>query len=163
MNLLITGAWTSKYIDEIEEEGHKVLFMQQEKDKLPCAYDWPEGIICNGLFLYHPLSRFTNLRYIQLTSAGLDRVPMQDILKRKIEIHSARGVYSVPMAEFAVAGVWICIKTWTAWTSKKHALIKNRQVRNRRQQGPHCRLWQRGHRVRQVQGLVAITGVDRPG
>ena len=105
MNLLITGAWTSKYIDEIEEEGHKVLFMQQEKDKLPCAYDWPEGIICNGLFLHHPLSRFTNLRYIQLTSAGLDRVPMQEILKRKIEIHSARGVYSVPMAEFAVAGV----------------------------------------------------------
>ena len=131
MNLLITGAWTSKYIDEIEEEGHKVLFMQQEKDKLPCAYDWPEGIICNGLFLYHPLSRFTNLRYIQLTSAGLDRVPMQDILKRKIEIHSARGVYSVPMAEFAVAGVLDLYKDMDRFRDqqKNHAWIKNRQVR----------------------------------
>lgn len=131
MNLLITGAWTSKYIDEIEEEGHKVLFMQQEKDKLPCAYDWPEGIICNGLFLHHPLSRFTNLRYIQLTSAGLDRVPMQEILKRKIEIHSARGVYSVPMAEFAVAGVLDLYKNMDRFRDqqKKHAWIKNRQVR----------------------------------
>ena len=131
MNLLITGAWTSKYIDEIEEEGHKVLFMQQEKDKLPCAYDWPEGIICNGLFLHHPLSRFTNLRYIQLTSAGLDRVPMQDILKRKIEIHSARGVYSVPMAEFAVAGVLDLYKNMDRFRDqqKNHAWIKNRQVR----------------------------------
>lgn len=131
MNLLITGAWTSKYIDEIEEEGHKVLFMQQEKDKLPCAYDWPEGIICNGLFLHHPLSRFTNLRYIQLTSAGLDRVPMQDILKRKIEIHSARGVYSVPMAEFAVAGVLDLYKDMDRFRDqqKNHAWIKNRQVR----------------------------------
>ena len=131
MNLLITGAWTSKYIDEIEEEGHKVLFMQQEKDKLPCAYDWPEGIICNGLFLHHPLSRFTNLRYIQLTSAGLDRVPMQEILKRKIEIHSARGVYSVPMAEFAVAGVLDLYKNMDRFRDqqKNHAWIKNRQVR----------------------------------
>ena len=34
MNLLITGAWTSKYIDEIEEEGHKVLFMQKRQAPL---------------------------------------------------------------------------------------------------------------------------------
>ena len=145
MNLLITGAWTSKYIDEIEEEGHKVLFMQQEKDKLPCAYDWPEGIICNGLFLHHPLSRFTNLRYIQLTSAGLDRVPVQEVLERKIEIHNARGATAFLWQSLRSRECWICIKTWTGSGTSKACLIKNPRCGNWRQQGPHCRMRQRGH------------------
>ena len=107
MNLLITGAWTDakSHIKEIELAGHIVEFMQQEKNPLPCSYDWVEGVICNGLFLHHPISRFTNLRYIQLTSAGYDRVPMEEIDRRHIEIHNARGVYSIPMAEFVLARV----------------------------------------------------------
>ena len=107
MNLLITGAWqdAKNHIPAIEKMGHTVRFMQQEKDELPCEASWAEGVICNGLFLYHPLSFFTNLRYIQLTSAGYDRVPMDEVEARGIEIHNARGVYSIPMAEFAVAGV----------------------------------------------------------
>lgn len=107
MNLLITGAWNDgkKYIDEIKAMGHQVVFMQYEKDALPCAYDWVEGVVCNGLFLSHPIENFPNLRYIQLTSAGFDRVDMDYVVAHGIEIHNARGVYSIPMAEFALCGV----------------------------------------------------------
>ena len=107
MNLLITGAWTDakSHIEEIEAMGHRVAFLQQEADELPCAPDWVEGVVCNGLFLHHPIDRFTNLRFIQLTSAGFDRVDMDHVQAHGIEIHNARGVYSIPMAEFAVSGV----------------------------------------------------------
>lgn len=107
MRLLITGAWqqAQAHIDEIRALGHEVAFLQQEKDVLPCDPDWVEGLICNGLFLHHSIEQFTNLRYIQLTSAGYDRVPMDYVNARHIEIHNARGVYSIPMAEFAVASV----------------------------------------------------------
>ena len=107
MNLLVTGAWSGgkNCIAELEEMGHSVRFMQFEKDDLPCAYDWVECVICNGLFLYHPIERFTNLKYIQLTSAGFDRVDTDYVKAHNIEIHNARGVYSVPMAEFALSGV----------------------------------------------------------
>lgn len=107
MKLLITGAWNDgkNYIDEIKAMGHEVVFMQYEKDALPCEYDWVEGVICNGLFLFHPIEKFPNLRYIQLTSAGFDRVDMDYVKVHGIEIHNARGVYSIPMAEFAICGV----------------------------------------------------------
>ena len=107
MNLLITGAWNDgkKYIDEIKAMGHQVVFMQYEKDALPCAYDWVEGVVCNGLFLSHPIENFPNLRYIQLTSAGFDRVDMDYVAAHGIEIYNARGVYSIPMAEFVLCGV----------------------------------------------------------
>ena len=107
MNLLVTGAWSDgkNCISELEAMGHSVCFMQFEKDDLPCPYDWVEGVICNGLFLTHPIEKFPNLRYIQLTSAGFDRVDMDYVKAHGIEIHNARGVYSIPMAEFALCGV----------------------------------------------------------
>ena len=107
MNLLITGAWqhASMFIPKLIEQGHEVFFLQNEADVLPCNPEWVEGIIGNGIFLQHPISSFPNLKFIQLTSAGFDRVPMDYVKENGIEIHNARGVYSVPIAEFAVAGV----------------------------------------------------------
>lgn len=133
MNLLITGAWqeAKEYIKKIEELGHQVQFLQFEKDELPCAYDWVEGIIGNGIFLSHPIEMFTNLRYIQLTSAGFDRVPMDYVAEHDIQINNARGVYSAPMAEYAVAGVLSLYKSqrFFAEKQKEHKWEKKRDLK----------------------------------
>lgn len=107
MNLLITGAWqqAKEFMKTIEEMGHSVCFLQYEKDELSCHYEWVEGVICNGLFLYHKIEKFKNLKYIQLTSAGFDRVPMDYVKEHEIKIYNAKGVYSIPMAEFVLSGV----------------------------------------------------------
>ena len=107
MKLLVTGAWKNarEHLNEIEKLGHEIIFMQDESDELPCAYEAVEGVICNGLFLHHEIERFTSLRYIQLTSAGLDRIPTDYVGAHGIKVNNARGVYSIPMAEFAVSGV----------------------------------------------------------
>ncbi len=107
MRLLVTGAWqdAGAHLDMLTAMGHEVAFLQQEKEPLPVDPAWVEGVICNGLFLHHPIEAFTSLRYIQLTSAGFDRVPMDAVRARRITIRNARGVYSVPMAEHALWGV----------------------------------------------------------
>lgn len=132
MNLLVTGAWqqAKDYIPQLERMGHQVYFLQYEKDELPCDYSWAEGVICNGLFLYHPIERFTSLRYIQVTSAGLDRVPLEYISEKKIELHNARGVYSIPMAEFAIGGVLQLYKQFSFFgrNQEKHIWEKNRHL-----------------------------------
>ena len=106
MNVLVTGAFqlNSEELATLEAAGHKVFMHPDERApvKQPERY---EAVVCNGLFLNTPIERFTNLRLIQLTSAGLDRVPLDDIRARGIELHNAAGVYSVPMAEFAVCGI----------------------------------------------------------
>ena len=130
MNLLVTGAWSDakENIEKLTQLGHKVVLLQQEKDALPCEYPWVEGVICNGLFLSHPIEQFVNLRYIQLTSAGFDRVPMDYVKAHGIEIHNARGVYSIPMAEFAVSGVLQLYKQsrFFAENQKQHRWEKHR-------------------------------------
>lgn len=133
MNLLITGAWqqAQEYIAEIEKMGHEVQFLQYEKDVLPCSYEWVEGIVGNGIFLTHPIERFVDLRYIQLTSAGFDRVPMDYARAHGITIKNARGVYSAPMAEYAVAGVLSLYKRqrFFAEKQKAHLWEKRRDLR----------------------------------
>lgn len=106
MNVLVTGAFqlNSEELAALEAAGHRVFIHPDERSLVeqPERY---EAVVCNGLFLYNPIERFTNLRLIQLTSAGLDRVPLDDIWARGIALHNAAGVYSVPMAEFAVCGI----------------------------------------------------------
>lgn len=132
MNLLITGAFTcaNEQIKHIESLGHKVVFMQYEKDELPCDYSWVEGIIGNGIFLHHPIEKFSSLRFIQLTSAGFDRVPMDYIKKNNISIYNARGVYSIPMAEFALSGVLYLFKQLKYFSNnqKAHIWAKHRGI-----------------------------------
>ncbi len=132
MNLLVTGAWSKaiESIETLEGMGHCVCFMQYEKDELPCGYDWVEGVVCNGLFLTHPIEKFVNLKYIQLTSAGFDRVPMDYVSKNYIEIHNARGVYSIPMAEFVITGVLHLYKQmhFFAEKQKEHKWGKHREI-----------------------------------
>ena len=40
-----------------------------------------------------------------MTSAGLDRVPVGYINEKGIKLFNAKGVYGIPMAEYAVCGV----------------------------------------------------------
>lgn len=106
MNVLVTGAFqlNSEELAALESAGHKVFTRPDERAPVEQSERY-EAVVCNGLFLYNPIERFTNLRLIQLTSAGLDRVPLDYIHARGIELHNAAGVYSVPMAEFAIGGI----------------------------------------------------------
>lgn len=132
MNLLITGAWKSakENIPVIEEMGYKVWFMQNEKDALPCDASDVDGVIGNGLFLSHSIEQFVNLQYIQLTSAGFDRVPMDYVENHGIMINNARGVYSVPIAEMVMSGVLQLYKQmrFFAENQKAHQWEKHREL-----------------------------------
>ena len=102
--LLLTGCfpYTEEQFHQLQSLGYTTYFMQQEANELPIEPSAIDATVCNGLFLYHDIDAFENLKLIQLTSAGLDRVPVDKILKKKITLYNARGVYSVPMAEWAV-------------------------------------------------------------
>ncbi|MEJ5306937.1 MAG: NAD(P)-dependent oxidoreductase [candidate division WOR-3 bacterium] len=104
MKLLITGALK---IDEeqrskLKKLGFDLVFHQNENEILPDSLFNIEGVICNSLFLYNDIENFKNLKFIQLTSAGFDRVPLEYIKKKRIKIFNAKGVYSIPIAEMVI-------------------------------------------------------------
>ena len=132
MKLLLTGAFkcTDEQIEYLKSLGHEIVFFGDEREKLDFDVSDIEGVICNGLFVYNDIEQFHSLKYIQLTSAGFDRVPMDYIKEHGIEIHNARGVYSVPMAEFALTGILQLVKQSRFFyeNQKQHIWEKSRTL-----------------------------------
>lgn len=149
MNLLLTGCfnYTKEHIETLESLGYTVYFMQQEKDNLPLPASKVDVTVCNGLFLSHDIDLFSQLKLIQLTSVGFDRVPIEKIKNRNIELYNAKGVYSIPMAE------------WTIFKVLEHY-----------KQGYFFRLeqdakrWTKNRRLREIAGIkVAVIGAGNVG
>lgn len=132
MKLLVTGAFTitAEQFDMLSSLGCEIMFQKDERGKPECDFSEADAVICNGLFLYHDISEFKNLKLIQLTSAGLDRVPIEEIKRRNIALFNARGVYSVPMAEFALSGVLSLYKHLNTFyeSQKSHIWQKDRNL-----------------------------------
>ena len=120
MKTLITGAYkhSKEQIEKLNSIGCETVFIQDEREKLDIDVGDIEAVICNGLFLYNDISKFKSLKFIQLTSAGFDRVDMEYIKNNNIEIHNAKGVYSAPMAE------WVVLKILEIYKNTKF-FIKN--------------------------------------
>ena len=106
-----------------------ITFLQFEKDEVinPEIYD---AVVCNGLFLYNDIKKFTNLKHIQLTSAGYDRIDTDYCKEKGIKLYNARGVYSVPIAEWAVLKILELYKKSARFyeNEKKHIWEKEREI-----------------------------------
>lgn len=104
MNILLTGAfdYTKDQIVEIEKLGYNVIFIQNELEQIDINPENIDVVVCNSLFLYNDIEKFKNLKLIQTTSAGLDRIPLEYTENNNIKVYSAGDTYSIPMAEFVV-------------------------------------------------------------
>ena len=103
MKFLVTGSLGADENDirAIEALGHEVTLHPDER--IPVEHpEQYEGMISNSLLYYTGHEGFTSLRYLQVTSAGLDRVPLAWVRERGIRLCNAEGVYSAPMAEWTV-------------------------------------------------------------
>lgn len=133
MKLLLTGAFSynETQLERLRSMGHDLIWMQHESEMLPEGASEVTGIVCNGLFLYHDTDEFPNLKIVQLTSAGLDRVPVDRLRRRGIMLRNARGVYSRPMAEWALCNVMMHLQHRPSFidAQKNHLWRKQRDVR----------------------------------
>lgn len=149
MKLLLTGCfdYSNKQIELLKSIGFDVYYIKNESDKIPFDTKSFDAVVCNGLFLYHDIKDFRNLKIIQLTSAGLDRVPLDYIKNKSIQIHNARGVYSIPMAEWAL--------------TKVLDVYKNTEFFHNNQKG---KKWIKERNLREIDGKkVAVIGAGNVG
>ncbi len=133
MQLLLTGAfsYSDVQLEQLKDLGAQISFVQDERMELDIDVSRFDAVVCNGLFLKNDIRRFSALRFIQATSAGLDRMPMSYIQEHGIRLCNARGVYSVPMAEWALGGVLLVYKHMNGFLNnqKKCCWEKDRTVR----------------------------------
>ena len=132
MKILITGAlkYNKEQFEEMERLGLEITYIQDERKEISINVEKFEIVVCNSLFLYNDIKLFKNLKIIQLTSAGLDRVPLDYIKENNIKLFNARGVYSIPMAEWTILKILETYKNSKKFwkQQKEHIWEKDRDI-----------------------------------
>ena len=130
--VLITGAtgFSEKDIFTMSSLGLDCYFLQNENDAISLPYDSFDAVVCNNLFSFHNIELFSNLKLLQLTSSGVDRVPVDYIESKGIKLYNARGVYSIPIAEFVISGILELLKKkrFFMLNQSKRLWLKNREL-----------------------------------
>lgn len=78
--------------------------------------------LASKVLLYPP--QLTNIKYIQLLSAGVDGIDPSECTKRGITLCNATGVYSVGMAEFVIYAMLMSAKRYNRNISNGHIRLQ---------------------------------------
>lgn len=105
MKALFTYDYGNEQMDKIKVLGYEILYIKENeiynKQSEIIAFN-PEVVVCYDPFDHLPLEQLTKLKWIQLSSIGVDQVPLDIILNREIIVTNNRGGYSIPMGEWIV-------------------------------------------------------------
>ena len=130
--LLLTGCfpYSKEQIEKIKQLGFNITFVQNELEEIKFDVSKFEYIVCNGLFLHNPVEKFLNLKFVQSTSAGLERLPIEYFDKHNIKYCNAKNIYSIPIAEWVIMFILNSYKSMNQFFNQKEnkEWIKNRDL-----------------------------------
>lgn len=89
-------------IDRIKDLGYEVTLLKEDSNILDTDSLDYDVLVCNGEASNINILKFDKLKFLQLTSAGFDKLPIKDIKNKGTKIANAKGVYSIPIAEFTI-------------------------------------------------------------
>jgi len=138
MNILITGGTHFSTAERaLFEQFGSVCYEPNENSAFSSPSLKCEIAIGNNVFHSNPLSSFSNLHFLFLTSVGLERIDIANCSSRKITITNAAGIYSQSIAEYVLFQI-LCVykninkltefranKTWDKWRDNKNIFGKN--------------------------------------
>lgn len=143
MRLLVTGAFPIRDNERqlLASLGQGWSVVDQMDESAPLLVDprTIDAIVCNRLFDHHDLNAFTQLKGIQLLSAGMDQVDLEVIQSRSIQLFNAKDIYSIPIAEWTVGKI--------LEIAKSSRMFYEQQTQNR---------WQKRRDLLEINGLTAL-------
>ena len=146
--------FTPEMLDALRALGLEPVFLPGEGGQPgpeERAYDLDfsdiDAVVCYRFFCCNDIARFPRLKYIHTTSHGIDHMPLDYIRAHGIRLCDARGVYGVPMAEYALGGVLQLYKSMPLLSAQQRA-----------------HLWQHPGMIRELGGRqVTILGTGSVG
>lgn len=98
MKAFVAFTFTPEQLDEIAKSGVELLYFrdahtEQDMEEI-------DAIVAFQPFAKYSPDAFPNLKLVQLMSAGINHVDGRDLRQRGVALANARGVYSIPIAEW---------------------------------------------------------------
>lgn len=103
MKVLMTFDYGEQGMADIKALGHDVLYVKEsELTQTVEGLEDIEVLVCYDPFKHFQLNKLPALKYVLLSSVGIDQLPKEEILRRSLIVTNNRGGYSKPMGEWIV-------------------------------------------------------------
>jgi phosphoglycerate dehydrogenase-like enzyme len=102
VKVLFTYDYGRENMKKLTDLGFDVTVVDERKVTFSESIKDTEVLVCYNPFSTLDISLLNNLKYIQLSSIGIDQLPKEYTLKSGITVCNNRGGYSIPMGEWVV-------------------------------------------------------------
>ncbi len=105
MKVLFTYDYGKEKMNEIRDLEYELIYIHENDLEFSNEIKDIDVLVCYNPFKSLDISKFPNLKLIQLSSIGIDQVPLEYIKKNNIKLSNNKGGYSIPMGEWIVLNI----------------------------------------------------------
>jgi phosphoglycerate dehydrogenase-like enzyme len=120
MKVLLTYNYGDEALKKIESLGYEIILKKEKGITFTDDLEDVEVLVCYNPFDTLDISQMKSLKWIQLSSIGIDQLPKEELKDRDIIITNNQGGYSKPMGEWIVLSILEILKN-------KKAIYKNQE------------------------------------
>lgn len=107
---LFTFDYYEENIKKIEELGYEITYIKEENAYYDENIKDTEILICYNPFSTLDISKLKKLKWIQVSSIGIDHVPKDIALSSGITVTNNKGGYKIPIGEWIVMNILNLLK-----------------------------------------------------
>lgn len=110
IKVLFTYNYGIENMNRIKELGYEVLIVRENEIANCDEVNDSDILVCYNPFERLDISKMNKLKWIQLSSAGIDQLPLDEVRNRGIKVTNNRGGYSIPIGEWIVLKILEMLK-----------------------------------------------------
>ncbi len=110
MKVLFTYNYGQEKMKSVSELGYELIYMNEKEISNSNEISDIDALICYNPFDKLNISLLKQLKWIQLSSIGIDQVPKQKVREQDIIVTNNRSGYSIPMGEWIVMKILELLK-----------------------------------------------------
>jgi phosphoglycerate dehydrogenase-like enzyme len=119
MKVLFTYNYGDQKMKAVTELGYELVYINENDISNTEEISDIDALVCYDPFTRLDISKLTKLKWIQLSSIGIDQLPKQLVRNQDIIVTNNRSGYSIPMGEWIVMEILELLKNSTAFFTKQ--------------------------------------------
>ncbi len=120
MKVLFTYNYGDEKMEQVRQLGYELVYCHERAVENGPEVDDADVLVCYDPFERLDIKKMKHLKWIQISSIGIDQAPLEYVIEKGIKITNNRGGYSIPMGE------WIVLKTLEIY-KQSYSLYENQK------------------------------------
>lgn len=119
MKVLFTYNYGEERMKAISDLGYELVYIRENEVSFTNETADAEIVVCYDPFERLDISKLKQLKWIQLSSIGIDQLPKQKVKEQGIIVTNNRSGYSIPMGEWIVMSILQLLKNSKSFYHKQ--------------------------------------------